>query len=157
MRDHLIKKNVAVDIADAVCQTVGEQLVGQTCGTFTSISRKVKDAMKMVLTRVLNPVSRRNVLTEIARQKRAGRPYSIAFVGVNGVGKSTSLAKIAYYLKRHNLKVSVCACDTFRSGAVEQLNTHGAALKMRIFFSRLQHRPFRSCLSWFEKSVSREG
>ena len=43
MRDHLIKKNVAVDIADAVCQTVGEQLVGQTCGTFTSISRKVKD------------------------------------------------------------------------------------------------------------------
>jgi signal recognition particle receptor subunit alpha len=133
MRDHLITKNVAVDIADAVCQTVGEQLVGQTCGTFTSISRKVKDAMKMVLTRVLNPVSRRNVLTEIARQKRAGRPYSIAFVGVNGVGKSTSLAKIAYYLKRHNLKVSVCACDTFRSGAVEQLNTHGAALKMRIF------------------------
>jgi len=133
MRNHLISKNVAVDIADAVCATVGEQLEGQACGTFNTIHRKVKDAMKTVLTRVLNPVSRRNVLTEIKRAQKANRPYSIAFVGVNGVGKSTSLAKIAYYFKRHNLKVSVCACDTFRSGAVEQLKTHGERLKMRIF------------------------
>jgi signal recognition particle receptor subunit alpha len=46
--------------------------------------------------------------------------FSIAFIGVNGVGKSTSLAKMAYYLKtKGNLKVMLAACDNFRSGAVE--------------------------------------
>ena len=59
--------------------------------------------------------------------------YVIVFVGVNGVGKSTSLSKIAFYLKNRNLKVSIAACDTFRAGAVEQLKTHAKALKIRLF------------------------
>ena len=46
------------------------------------------------------------------------------FCGVNGVGKSTSLAKVAFWLLNNGLSVLVAACDTFRSGAVEQLETH---------------------------------
>lgn len=42
-------------------------------------------------------------------------------VGVNGTGKTTSIAKLAYYLKQNNYKVAVCASDTFRAAAVEQL------------------------------------
>lgn len=54
--------------------------------------------------------------------KKRGQVYSLAFIGVNGVGKSTSLAKVAYYLKtKGNLSVMMAACDNFRSGAVEQL------------------------------------
>ena len=52
------------------------------------------------------------------------RPYVIVFVGVNGVGKSTSLSKVCYYLQQKKLNVLIAACDTFRSGAVEQLKTH---------------------------------
>ncbi len=58
----------------------------------------------------------------------------MAFIGVNGVGKSTSLAKMAYYLKtKGNLKVMLAACDNFRSGAVEQLATHAACLDIPIY------------------------
>ena len=57
--------------------------------------------------------------------KKKGQVYSIVFIGVNGVGKSTSLAKVAYYLKtKGNLNVMLAGCDNFRSGAVEQLMTH---------------------------------
>lgn len=54
-------------------------------------------------------------------------------MGVNGVGKSTSLSKVAYWLTSNGVKVSIAACDTFRSGAVEQLKTHAARLKVPLF------------------------
>ena len=53
--------------------------------------------------------------------------------GINGVGKSTSLAKVAYFLKQHGIKVLIAACDTFRSGAVEQLRTHSRCLDVPLF------------------------
>jgi signal recognition particle receptor subunit alpha len=61
-------------------------------------------------------------MKEAQEAKTRGVPYSIVFIGINGVGKSTSLAKVAYLLKeRGKLKVLIAACDNFRSGAVEQL------------------------------------
>eukprot|EP01027_Heterolobosea_sp_BB2_P001503 GEZU01002276.1.p2 GENE.GEZU01002276.1~~GEZU01002276.1.p2 ORF type:complete len:217 (-),score=84.01 GEZU01002276.1:1147-1797(-) len=66
-----------------------------------------------------------------AREKR--RPYTIVFVGVNGVGKSTNLSKVCYWLLQNNLKVMIAACDTFRSGAVEQLNVHARNLNVPLF------------------------
>jgi len=65
--------------------------------------------------------------------KKEGRPYSIVFVGINGVGKSTSLAKICAWLKDTDHKVMIAACDTFRSGAVEQLRTHANNLEVELF------------------------
>ena len=50
--------------------------------------------------------------------------YVITFCGVNGVGKSTNLAKICFWLIENKLSVLIAACDTFRAGAVEQLRTH---------------------------------
>lgn len=56
------------------------------------------------------------------------------FIGVNGVGKSTSLAKVAYYLKtKGNLSVMMAACDNFRSGAVEQLQQHARCLDLPVY------------------------
>ena len=49
------------------------------------------------------------------------KPYIVLFLGINGTGKTTSIAKLAYYLKNHGKKVVVSASDTFRAGAIEQL------------------------------------
>ncbi len=62
-----------------------------------------------------------------------GKPYVVVFCGVNGVGKSTNLAKIAYWLGQHGVKVLIAACDTFRAGAVEQLKTHCARLQVPLY------------------------
>lgn len=56
--------------------------------------------------------------------KALGRPYVIAFIGVNGVGKSTNLSKICFWALQKQFRVLIAACDTFRAGAVEQLRTH---------------------------------
>ena len=52
----------------------------------------------------------------------------MTFVGVNGVGKSTNLSKVAYWLLQHDLKVLMVAGDTFRAGAIEQLRKHSRNL-----------------------------
>ena len=57
-------------------------------------------------------------------KRKAGDVYTITFCGVNGVGKSTNLAKVAFWLASNQQRVCIAACDTFRAGAVEQLKTH---------------------------------
>lgn len=60
-------------------------------------------------------------------------PTVFLFVGVNGVGKTTSLAKVAYMLKKEDKKVLMVAADTFRAGAVEQIHTWGEKLEIDVF------------------------
>ncbi|BFZ57049.1 hypothetical protein PYCC9005_004099 [Savitreella phatthalungensis] len=126
MRQHLLSKNVANEPCTRICDTVRDSLVGQKCGTFERTSKLVESAVASALTRILTPQSSHDLLSEISRVRTAKRqrPFTISFVGVNGVGKSTNLAKVAYWLLGNNLRVLVCACDTFRSGAVEQLRVH---------------------------------
>ena len=92
--------------------------------------------MESSLQKILTPTSSLDLLREIdavtspsslSLQKR--RPYVISIVGVNGVGKSTNLSKICFFLLQNKYKVLVVACDTFRSGAVEQLAVHVRNLK----------------------------
>lgn len=95
--------------------------------THAGVSQFVKKAFEDSLSGILNK-RQVDVLLDIQRCKARGKPYVIVFCGVNGVGKSTNLAKICYWLGQHGLKVQLAACDTFRAGAVEQLKTHAMRL-----------------------------
>eukprot|EP01025_Chloroclados_australasicus_P043020 TRINITY_DN4577_c0_g1_i1.p2 TRINITY_DN4577_c0_g1~~TRINITY_DN4577_c0_g1_i1.p2 ORF type:complete len:248 (+),score=39.32 TRINITY_DN4577_c0_g1_i1:1-744(+) len=97
------------------------------------VSAMVRSALEEALTRILSPKRTIDVLAEIRAAQARRMPYSIVFVGENGVGKSTNLAKIAYWLRQQNLRVMIAACDTFRSGAVEQLKTHCNRLKVPLY------------------------
>ncbi|KZT43960.1 P-loop containing nucleoside triphosphate hydrolase protein [Sistotremastrum suecicum HHB10207 ss-3] len=137
MKEHLMKKNVAKDIADRVCDGVGKNLVGKKIGGFTSIKSSFQEALGASLTQILTPKTSTDVMQAI-RTKLASplsstsvrSPYTMAFVGVNGVGKSTNLSKVCFWLIQNRLKVLIAACDTFRSGAVEQLRVHVRNLSM---------------------------
>ena len=143
MREHLMSKNVAKEIADKVCEGVGKSLEGRKVGGFGSVRLEVKRALEESLVKILTPKSSTDLLLDITKKKNDSlgllssytasnkgkeenllEPYSITFVGVNGVGKSTNLSKVAYWLIQNDLKVLIAACDTFRSGAVEQLRIH---------------------------------
>lgn len=92
--------------------------------------------MEASLTKMLTPTSSLDLLREIdsiiapsATSLRKARPYVMSIVGVNGVGKSTNLSKICFFLLQNKYKVLIAAGDTFRSGAVEQLAVHVRNLK----------------------------
>jgi signal recognition particle receptor subunit alpha len=64
---------------------------------FQSIHRTIKDTLNDSLLALLTPKRRIDVLRDIVSAKKAGKPYVVAFCGVNGVGKSTNLAKICFW------------------------------------------------------------
>lgn len=126
MKQHLMKKNVAKEIAEKVVEGVGEDLVGRRITGWGGTSTAVRNALTTALTRILTPktstdllLSIRNKLHEsqssvIGSQSGKKEPYSIVFVGVNGVGKSTNLSKVCFWLVQNGMRVLIAACDTFR-------------------------------------------
>uniref|UniRef100_A0AAY5EUE7 SRP54-type proteins GTP-binding domain-containing protein n=1 Tax=Electrophorus electricus TaxID=8005 RepID=A0AAY5EUE7_ELEEL len=124
MKDHLIAKNVAADIASQLCDSVAKKLEGKVMGTFTTVASAVKQALQDSLVHILQPKRRVDILRDVLEAKAQRKPFVITFCGVNGVGKSTNLAKISYWLIENGFSVLIAACDTFRAGAVEQLRTH---------------------------------
>merc|ERR1711893_344229 len=124
MKDHLISKNVAADVASKLADSVASKLEGKVLGTFSTVHRTVKDTLTESLIQLLTPKRRIDIIRDVLEAKANKRPYVITFCGVNGVGKSTNLAKIAFWLVENKCRVLIAACDTFRAGAVEQLRTH---------------------------------
>ncbi|KUL91989.1 hypothetical protein ZTR_01363 [Talaromyces verruculosus] len=130
MEDHLMKKNVAREAALRLCEGVKQELVGKKTANFQSVDAALRTATEASLRKILTPTSSLDLLHEIqavtapTARGQSPRPYVISIVGVNGVGKSTNLSKICFFLLQNNYRVLVAACDTFRSGAVEQLRVH---------------------------------
>merc|ERR1712055_1160150 len=124
LRDNLIGKNVASEVAASLIESVMVKLEGSVMGTFQSIARTVKDALTQSLMKLLTPKRRIGILRDVLEARENKKPYVITFCGVNGVGKSTNLAKICFWLIENKFNVLIAACDTFRAGAVEQLRTH---------------------------------
>lgn len=122
LRDHLIGKNVASDIAYKLCDSVATKLDGKVLGTFDTIASTVKATITEALVQILSPKRRVDILRDCLEAKKSKQPYVMTFCGVNGVGKSTNLAKICFWLIENNFNVLIAACDTFRAGAVEQVS-----------------------------------
>ena len=152
MEDLLLKKNVAREAAVRLCEGVERELIGKKTGSFEStlslhfplsppntntslchspgIDTLLRASLSTSLTKLLTPTTSLSLLTSITNTNATHhRPYTISIVGVNGVGKSTSLSKLAFFLLQNNLSLLIAACDTFRSGAVEQLRVHARNLK----------------------------
>lgn len=142
MKQQLTSKNVASDIASDICTSVRSKLVGKKMQSFSRVKTAVRQALEDAIAKILAPNKARAVdpLRGIISKRDGGlfgsrtkKPFCIAFIGINGVGKSTSLAKIAYYLKTNGCSPMLAACDTFRSGAVEQLNVHAKCLDVPLY------------------------
>ncbi|KAF2434775.1 SRP54-domain-containing protein [Tothia fuscella] len=153
MEDHLLKKNVAREAAVRLCNSVERDLIGMKTGNFTSIDTTLRTAMEKALRKILTPTSPLDLLREIQSTVRSStkrRPYVISIVGVNGVGKSTNLSKIAFFLLQNHYRVLIAAGDTFRSGAVEQLRVHVNNLK------ELTQRQGKGAVDLFEKGYGKD-
>ena len=133
LKQKLTQKNVTSDIADLLVTEVAQKLVGKKVSTFQSLASIVYRSLEESIIRILSSAKKIDLLTEVGSARKSRRPFVIAFVGVNGVGKSTSLSKVVHWLSQQNFSVMVAACDTFRAGAVEQLRTHCQRLDCALF------------------------
>ena len=122
----LLENNVALEVVDEIKNGLSKELVGTEIKK-EDIEKKVTESLKLAILGVLqNPD---DLIKEI---KSSDGLYTIIFFGINGSGKTTSIAKLAHKLKKNNISVTLAAADTFRAAAVEQLEIHAKKIGVPI-------------------------
>jgi fused signal recognition particle receptor len=94
---------------------------------------KVHDYVQtVILESIIEILSNEKQFDLLEKASSSKKPFKIMLLGINGAGKTTTTAKIAHLLSKNNLKVVLCASDTFRAAAVEQLESHANTLGLKI-------------------------
>ncbi|MHA1931367.1 MAG: signal recognition particle-docking protein FtsY [Promethearchaeota archaeon] len=132
LRILLISNDVAIDTADEICQKIIDFFQGQQINRLTSIKKTLFDALTDVLLDILTPDQEIDIIKDIKEKMSQNSPYIIVFLGINGTGKTTTIAKVANFLKKHKITSVAAASDTFRAGAIEQLSKHMDNVGIRV-------------------------
>lgn len=127
----LLESDVATEVIDSIKSDLKKKLIG------TKVNRKeiekfVKDSLIQTVSSLFDSAGKIDIFSKITLKRDSGEPYIILFVGINGTGKTTTLAKLAYLLQKSKFSVVVAAADTFRAGAIEQLKEHTSRLNLKI-------------------------
>ncbi|MFH1399942.1 MAG: signal recognition particle-docking protein FtsY [Nanoarchaeota archaeon] len=122
----LLENNVAVQVIEKIKEDLAREL------TQEKLSRKriediIHDTLKASISELFD-VESIDLMEEISKKQ----PYIIAFIGVNGSGKTTTLAKVAYYLQQRGIKSVIAAADTFRAAAIQQIEEHANRLGIKL-------------------------
>ncbi|MCS7098042.1 MAG: signal recognition particle-docking protein FtsY [Candidatus Methanomethyliaceae archaeon] len=125
----LLESDVALPVAEAIISNLKSSLIGTKVSRFSDIKPLVKDTLAEILKQFLSSAD----ILSIIRSKK---PFVIMFIGVNGTGKTTTIAKIGKYLMNNGLKVVFACSDTFRAGAEEQLEVHANRLGVKLIKHR---------------------
>ncbi len=123
------------DVASVVIDEIKSDLKTRLIGTKVEkneIEKFVKDSLISTISSLFDTVGKVDIFELIDEKKKSGQPFLILFVGINGTGKTTSLAKMAYMLQQKKYSVVVAAADTFRAGAIEQLREHTNRLNLKL-------------------------
>lgn len=131
----LLENNVALEAVDKIKSSLASQLIGQQIKKTEAEARVLQALKDSILSVVKEPFS----LIEQIKAKTG--VFVILFFGINGTGKTTSIAKIAHYLKKQEISSVMAAADTFRAASIEQLQAHGSRLGIPVISSQYNADP----------------
>lgn len=127
----LLESDVAIEVIDSIKSDLKKQLIGVKVDK-NEIETFIKNSLIKSISGLFDSLPKIDILSKITAKKNSNEPYIILFVGINGTGKTTTLAKFAYLLQKSKFSVVVAASDTFRAGAIEQLKEHTNRLKLKL-------------------------
>ncbi len=127
----LLENNVALEVAEKIIQDLKEKIVGKEF-LKKEAEAEIKEAFKEIIREIL--VTPPNLVEQI-KEKNADQsrePYVILFCGINGSGKTTTIAKVAENLKSRGISCVIAAADTFRAASIEQIKEHGEKIGVKV-------------------------
>jgi fused signal recognition particle receptor len=126
----LLENDVSMKACEKIIETLKSELVGSKVGLTERKKNIIQDALKDAVSQVLNADSV-DLEALIKEKKRENGPLVMLFVGFNGTGKTTTIAKLAHILKQ-KYSVVIAASDTFRAGSQEQLEKHAERVGVKV-------------------------
>jgi len=127
----LLESDVAMEVIDDIKSDLKTKLVGSTVNK-KEIEDFVKKSLIESISGMFDEAGMVDMLSNIKSKTDLEDPCIILFVGINGTGKTTTIAKIANLLQKNKISVVVAAADTFRAGAIEQLREHINRLNLKL-------------------------
>lgn len=128
----LIENDVAFPVAERICDEMEKRLDGVQVKRLEDRKKIVEKNLREVLLEVMLTNNKIDFFRAIEEKRKKGEPFVIVFVGINGTGKTTSIAKVARLLNRKGYSVVLACSDTYRAGSIEQLEEHAKRLGIRM-------------------------
>ena len=128
---NLLESDVATEVIDSIKDSLKEKIIGSRVEK-KNIQNFVKQSLIEFISETFDNAGQIDLKDRINEKKSSNQPFIIVFVGINGTGKTTSLAKVANMLKNEKFSVVIAAADTYRAGAIEQLREHTNRLNLKI-------------------------
>ncbi len=122
----LLENNVAFEVTEKIIKELKAKITEKEISK-KELEKEINDSLKEIIKEIL--VEPFDIVKEI---KEKDSPYVVMFCGINGTGKTTTIAKFANLLKKEKLSCVIAAGDTFRSAAIEQIKTHGENLGVKV-------------------------
>lgn len=131
----LVENDVAFPVADKICEELEKRLVGVAVKRLDDRKKIVDETLRQVLLEVMLTDERISLVNKVEEKRKNKDPLSLMFVGINGTGKTTTIAKVAKFLQDKGYSVVLAGADTYRAGSIEQLEEHGKRLGIRVIKS----------------------
>jgi len=128
----LVENDVAFPVAERICDEMEKRLDGIQVKRLEDRRKIVEKNLREVLLETMLTNNKIDFLEAVEEKRKKGEPFVIVFVGINGTGKTTTIAKIARFLNKKGYSVVLACSDTYRAGSIEQLEEHAKRLGMRM-------------------------
>ena len=124
----MLENNVAVEVIEKIKKDMKKELMSGKINR-KGVDEMITQTLKKSIIELFD-IGKRDLVKEIKKKEK--KPYVITIIGVNGSGKTTSIAKLTHLLQKNGLSVVLAASDTFRAAAIQQLEEHANNLKVKI-------------------------
>jgi len=121
----LLENNVALEATESIKEQLKEELLEKEIKK-ENLEQEIKQALKKAIENIL--IEPDDILS-LVKEKQ---PFVIVFFGINGTGKTTTIAKLANFFKQNNISCVLAASDTFRAASIEQLQEHSSKLNIKL-------------------------
>ncbi len=128
----LVENDVALPVAERICDEMEKRLDGVQVKRLEDRRKIVEKNMQEVLLEIMLTNDKIDLLEAVEEKRKRNLPFVIVFVGINGTGKTTTIAKVARLLNKNDYSVVLACSDTYRAGSIEQLEEHAKRLGMRM-------------------------
>jgi len=128
----LAENDVAFPVAERICNEMEKRLDGVQVKRLEDRRKIVEKNLREVLLEIMLTNDKTDLLEAVEEKRKMDEPFVIVFVGINGTGKTTTIAKVARFLNKKGYSIVLACSDTYRAGSIEQLEEHAKRLGIRM-------------------------
>ena len=129
---NLVENDVAFPVAERICDEMEKRLDRVQVKRLEDRKKIVENNLREVLLEIMLTNNKIDFWKTAEEKRRKGEPFTIAFVGINGTGKTTTIAKICHLLNKKGYSAVIACSDTYRAGSIEQMEEHARRLGIKM-------------------------